>query len=219
MVLTIPNAPDGELKRRIRQLFQAFREWRNQGRRTKGGGYWREVQGYSYKLEIDWSPKAFWHPHIHAILHVPRGFAARHGDPAREAWSRITATAGARACERNGLWLTKVNSTNIAREVAKYAHKPLQIAHAPLDRLIELAWATHRTRFCTSQGSLRHVDPDHSDGSGRYEWLGNLITLLEDPTLNADERSQVYQALERACETNDELRRFYQPHWFDGRLR
>jgi hypothetical protein len=168
LVLTVPNARLGGLEERTNQLYKAFREWRNQGRRSAHGSFWRPVEGYMSKLEIDLHEttttttnkrtgrrhtyRPGWHPHLHVLLHVPRGFDLREGSEALASWRRLIAPITGTACAP---WITKPASARAAAiEVAKYAAKPLQIECAKAPSLTELALAVQGRRFVASQGTL-----------------------------------------------------------------
>lgn len=177
IVLTVPNAPAGELQARTRALFQSYREWRNQGRRVKGGAYWRGVEGQAWKLEAHWS-KTGWHPHLHVLAHAPAGVDLRRGDRGREAWARITATHGAPASFRDGIWITRpTDQASVAAEVAKYAAKPIPIRDLPLERLEEAITAWTGTHFQASSGTLA-LPPAKQPGDGIAEFLGNARTIV-----------------------------------------
>lgn len=163
IVLTLPNAPAGELRPRIAQLYSSFREWRNQGRRSHTGFFWEALKGYTAKLEITHSPRAGWHPHIHVLAHAPKGFDATRHSPAREAWTRITSARGVAASLAHGLFVTAPHdSRDAAREVAKYAAKPYDVSGLSSKDLRELSTATHGTRFSSSQGTLAARSPEES---------------------------------------------------------
>ncbi len=169
LVLTVPNAAHGALASRIRDLYELFRTWRDEGRRAAHGAFWKEVIGYAWKLEIDGHDRTHtktdrrtgrvhtyrpgWHPHIHCLLHVPAGFDLTASSPALRAWLRLGA---ARFGRINAPWITRPRDGPAgAREIAKYAAKPLQIDHARASSLRELAEATHGTRWTGSSGSLQ----------------------------------------------------------------
>lgn len=204
LVFTIPNASPGDLEERTRQLYAAFREWRNQGRRMRQGGWWLPVKGYCWKLEIDAKRGHGWHPHIHVLAHAPGGLRLGRASRAREAWASITATQGAPACLRNGVWITKCDSANYWRELAKYCQKPLQVAHMSPDQLAELASATRSLRFCHSAGTLKHESPDPKGSGMRYLWLGSASRMLQAWYDGATENEPVARALERYLEQHPE---------------
>lgn len=179
LVLTIENASPSHLHERLDQLRAAFREWRNQGRRIAHGGWWRDVEGYCWKMELDASKGRGFHPHIHVLVHAPKGLALRHGDAAREAWSRIVAARGARACHRNGIWVTRVTTRNVAREVGKYCAKPLQLENLAPSWTACVADATHGLRWHGGFGSLSVSEPRAPPGSGVHTILGPVSRYLD----------------------------------------
>lgn len=202
LVLTIPNAQPGELDTRREQLFSAFRNWRDTGRQVRLGGWWKEVQGYSYKLEIDAHHARGWHPHLHILIHCPGGFDATNGSKPREQWIRSTRNAGAEACGRNGMWITTCKSSNVAREVGKYCMKPLQVQHMPARNFIELSRATRGVRFQASGGTLRHASPDESPGNDAFQYIGGARALVSEYLSGNVELADVYSAVENYLEAH-----------------
>lgn len=194
LVLTVPNAPHGALDERICFLYSAFRQWRDEGRRGRlfGVKYWDDVFGYLWKLEIDhheasstkFLPQkgkyhrylAGWHPHIHAILHVPAGIDMSADSAALNAWRRIVG----RICEAPAApWISRATTeAGIVREVVKYAAKPMQIAGMSAGSLAELALAVHARRFHGSQGSLSVSLSPAVDGD--LQMTGSLGALVAD---------------------------------------
>ena len=184
MVLTVPNPPFGHLKDWIDVLFNAWRRWRDFGRRIDRGGWMMNVKGYAYKLEIDINLKRrrrksssggtyiaepSWHPHLHVLLHAPKGFDFSRDSKARAKWCELTAALP------HAQYITRPKDGAIALEVCKYAAKPLQLEHLPVARLKEIAVAIHKRRFTTSQGTLLYESPDTSEKG--YTYLGKLSDL------------------------------------------
>jgi hypothetical protein len=179
LVLTVPNAPAEELKTAANQLGRAFREWKNEGRRTrKHGRPWWKVDGHTWKLELHWNGKTGWHPHLHVLVHAPAGLPLRKGDAGREAWHSITERYGPAASFRDGVFITKpTNEAAVAREVTKYAAKPLPLRGTPPARLAEMAEALHKTRFHGSSGTLS-LGSEKAPAEGQWTFLGLAGPLL-----------------------------------------
>jgi hypothetical protein len=182
LVLTIPNARAGELSQRIQQLGKAFRLWLDYGRRArrkKAKPYLADLEGHTAKLEIDWSPKRGWHPHLHALIDLgdSSGFLDFRADSeARLSWCARTEALGA-AANQAGQWISKPTTrTKAAAEVAKYAAKPFQILKLPPERLHEIADATHGVRFVRSSGSLALPEKAKSHGAERVCEMSELWT-------------------------------------------
>lgn len=178
LVLTIKNARHGQLAERIDTLYQVFREWRNQGRRKSAGAYWKPLTGYAWKLEIDlhetrrrvllkrkgtWHTyEAGWHPHLHVLLDAPKGIDLGADSDALRTWRRLMAPHIGHA---TAPFVTRpTTAQGAAREVAKYAAKPLQIAYARATSLAELVAATHGRRYTGSQGTLGYSITPESSG-------------------------------------------------------
>lgn len=177
LVLTIPSAPSGELHQAIRALAHAFREWRNQGRRTAHGGWWQNVAGHAWKMELDKKGTRAWHPHLHVLLHTPHGFDFRGHSRARDSWERITAGLGWPAT-RWAQYVTQcTSSTGAAAEVTKYAAKPLQLSALNVDDLIELARAAHGLRWTGGSGTIQPAPPRR--GSENFIVEGRLSHYVE----------------------------------------
>jgi len=219
LVLTIPNGENGELQSRIHALFSSFREWRKQGRRKNSGGWWRNVEGYAWKLEIDKKKNATWHPHLHILLICEGGFNFRRNSKARDAWIRITENFNAKA-NPGAQYITRCESANVALEVAKYAAKPLQLSALNVDEIIEAAASTRGKRFHGSVGNLA-LGAEKGDGSGSYEQLGRLTELIEEITGKKYTKAKE-RLLERILDENElpkrlterieELKHFEKPH-------
>lgn len=184
MVLTVPNPPFGHLKDWLDVLFNAWRRWRDAGRRIDRGGWMANVQGYAYKLEIDinltrrrrksssggsYMAEPSWHPHLHVLLHAPKGFDFGRDSKARAKWCDLTGAFP------HAQYITRPKNGAIALEVCKYAAKPLQLEHLPVERLKEIAVAIHKRRFTTSQGTLQYEAPDTGDKG--YQYIGKLSDL------------------------------------------
>lgn len=178
IVLTVPNAARSHLRPRIAQLYKAWREWRNQGRRSHRAFFWESVAGYRAKLEITCSPSGSWHPHLHILAHCPKGFEARRGDESREAWVSVTKAAGCPANYRAGVYVTAPkDSRDAAREVAKYAAKPYETTGLSAPQLRELASATHGVRFASANGTLASRPPIPSALGPPHKTLSVLYRL------------------------------------------
>lgn len=180
LVLTIPNVPFGDLPSGIQKLYKVFREWRNQGRRKAHGNYWKCVDGYAWKLEVKPSGDGrTWHPHIHCLLHVPRGFDLQEGSHALTAWKRLGRTYFDR--EVCSPWITKVgNKIAAAQEVAKYATKPALLCEMSTYALAELADSVHGVRFTHSSGTLE-IPPDPDGNSGKM-FIGTIREFFHAAT-------------------------------------
>lgn len=180
VVLTVQNARKEELKSRIDSLYGTFREWRNQGRRTKGGGYWKDIQGLAWKLEIDKRKGCGFHPHLHVLVQKEGGLDLRKNSKGRIAWSRLAETYGTKASLASGIYITKINSENHEREIGKYAAKPLQIAGMNHEELLSIISSTYKKRFCGSSGNLQCSTGRTSGESAGFEMAGSLSLILTD---------------------------------------
>lgn len=173
VVLTIRNAPPGQLAIRFAELREVFREWRNQGRRAE----WWQPRGYAAKYELTRSPAdGSWHPHVHILLDQPGGLNLRGESPARDAWRRLTSHTS--AGESPNLWITGIRSAGVAGEVAKYAAKPLELSGS-LPAIIEAAEATHGLRWLSCQGTLAVRIGRNARSKGGL-FLGTLRQALKD---------------------------------------
>ena len=178
IVLTIKNAPDGGLSPAIGGLFEAFRQWKNDGRRNKTDAWWKGVSGYAAKLEIDYSKRKGWHPHIHVLAVCSTPPDLRRASLGRRRWAEITKkTTGTPAV---GLWITKCQTPNAAMEVAKYCAKPMQISNMAPQALAELADAMAGRRWWQSQGALSC--PLGDEPTGDWERVGRLEDLAHGTT-------------------------------------
>lgn len=199
LVLSLPNVPHGTLEQGIKRLYACFRAWRDEGRRKAHGAYWKAVEGWAWKLECHDSQHAGgWHPHLHVLLHCPRGFELRNGSPAFQAWHRIAERATGRRCTAPHITRC-TDGKSAAREVAKYACKPLLLFELAPSQLAEVAGAVHRVRFHQSGGSLR-TPPEKDPGKTGAEYLGTLRGAFHDATAmhgsKFRERMKVSNALE-----------------------
>ena len=193
LVLTVPNCKHGELKDRLDFLYNCFREWRNQGRRERSGGWWKSVRGYAWKLEIDhheqarkrvdertgrvYTTRAGYHPHVHCIIYSDRGIDLRAGSPALDAWRRLVGKIHDRPCAPH---ITRANDAfSAAVEVAKYAAKPLQIKHMRGTSLAELAEATMDRRFHGAMGELAFKIREKAHESCRLICAVNVMAELD----------------------------------------
>lgn len=191
LVLTIHNAPAGGLEGRLDDLKHCFREWRNQGRRKAHGEFWRDQSGYHSKLEITYSRRAGWHPHLHVLMDCARGYDHTANSDSRRAWERITANRiGSPAIAS---FITKPETAGIAREVAKYTTKPLEVASAGTAALCEAAAALHKRRVYASQGTL-HAEIEEESGSG-YAYLDRLSSIVTMPQRAAENGVDVANVL------------------------
>lgn len=181
VVLTCKNCSKEKLDETIKLLYSAFREWRNQGRRIKGGGYWINVEGLCWKLEIDKKTKKEFHPHLHVLIHAKGGLDLRKGSRGREAWVRVCRTKGIESNHASGIYITQITSDNAEREIAKYAAKPLQIKAMDSDTLLALISSTYKKRFCGSSGSLQCSTSKPRNEESKYEQLGSLSVIYHDP--------------------------------------
>lgn len=173
LVLTVRNAPRGHLDEWMSMLRRIFREWRNQGRRA---GWWKP-DGWSAKVELDLArnPDRAWHPHIHVLLHQRGGLNIRRGAPARAVWERLTEAA---PCGKSpAMWCAPVGSDGVAREVGKYAAKPLALSADP-SALVEAVSATLGFRWLSSGGDLSVRVGRQTGGSGAT-WCGTLRQALK----------------------------------------
>jgi len=176
LVLTVPNARSSELPAAQSQLYKSWRQWRCDGRRKKSGHYWQPA-GMAWKYEVHWTPETGWHPHIHAIIHVPHGLDLARGSKGREAWHRITARYGRTAALGPGIHITAPGSSAaVAEEVAKYAAKPIPLGHLPPSQLAELAGALHGVRFTGSSGTL--ACPAARSGDSGWTYIGTAGALM-----------------------------------------
>jgi hypothetical protein len=165
LVMTIPNGGRGELKPRIDQLMTSWREWRNEGRRKDRGAYWDDVDGMAWKFEVHYSPRSGWHPHLHVLL--DGAIDARKGSRAREHWPTVTSRYGPPASMRDGVWIVAPKSpTDAARELAKYAAKPIALGDMSATTLSELATATFGRRWHGSSGTMALGAMTKPGGSG-----------------------------------------------------
>lgn len=178
LVLTIPNQPRGGLKAGVEQLTRSWREYRNEGKRAKSGGYWTP-DGYMWKFEVHFSRKG-WHPHLHVLL--DGSLAARHGDRAREHWHNVTGRYGPPASHRDGLWIVAPpDAEGAAREVAKYAAKPVSLDDMSAATLQELAAATRGRRWHGSAGSMalgRAEVTANTDEPSGWHMLGSASAIV-----------------------------------------
>jgi len=213
VVLTIPSVRYGNLSQGIDQLLDSYRDWIKDGRRRAGrGGAWLSDRGIIRKLEVTVDRRNGWHPHLHCLMDVPSGIPLKRDDPARHAWTRVTARYGPPANSAVGLFVTAVGHRNgrrtpdasrdtaaheaagAVREVAKYAAKPLQLRGLPSDIWSELQESCHGRRFVASSGSLhvRIKSPGGSDlhhlgtVSGLYRKHGMTATPKHRPSADRD---------------------------------
>jgi len=178
IILTIKNAPDRGLAAAIDGLFTAFREWKNDGRRNKRDAWWAGVPGYAAKLEIDYSKRKGWHPHLHVLAVCTTPPNLKRDSVGRRRWAEIThRTTGTPAV---GLWITKCQTPNAAMEVAKYCAKPMQISNMAPTALAELADAMAGRRWWQSQGWLSC--PLGDEPTGDWERVGRLEDLAHGTT-------------------------------------
>ena len=199
LVLTIPNAPAGALDQRLDQLYDAFRQWRKEGRKKKKGAWWKSVIGTAWKLEIDYSKKAGWHPHFHILIHAPHGIDLRHGSPGREGWNRITENKGSKACYRNGIYIKKMKTDNYTREIIKYSMKPLQVKNLSSVELLELVQATYKRRFFGSSGTLEIPPEREFEHEGEYEMITSFQKLFtEMMTIGTETTKEMTKQFESA---------------------
>lgn len=170
LVLALPNCPDARLRHALDTLYAAFRNWRDLGRRQRTGGYWRGVDGYVWKLELKPKRHVEWHPHLHILLDVPRGFDLTRGSAAHTAWLRLGRALTGR--EVISPWITSVSdSEGAAVEVAKYSTKPILLETLSARQLLAIATATMSRRFYGGGGSLRPPARTHNPD---LTWLGSL---------------------------------------------
>jgi len=179
LVLTIPNPETGDLARGMEQLFRSWREWRNEGRREgKSRKPWWTVDGCASKLEVHWSARAGWHPHIHAIVHAHGGVPLTRNSPGRQAWSSISGRYGPPASEARGIYISAPkNAVNAAEEVTKYAAKPIPLRGLPPERIAELSSAAHGRRWHASSGTLS-LGPAREPSEKDLEFLGIAGALI-----------------------------------------
>lgn len=205
VVLTIPNARKGELSSRIEQLYDAFRQWKKEGRKLKNAGWFADVKGCAWKLEIDKKKGKGWHPHLHVLLHVPKGINLTRGSPGREAWIRKTANVGAKASFFSGIYITRITSENHEREIAKYSMKPLQIKHLHSTELEELVWSTHGRRFFASSGTLKFDNFEKEKLETEWEMITSFSKLSSNMKKLDDDGIMMLNECLELIHKNEEL--------------
>lgn len=171
VTLTIPNSRRGQLRSGCETLIEAFRRWKNQGRKARPS-WWDPIKGYYAKIEITYKWDKFWHPHIHLMLHCPQGFDLTKYSPARNAWKTITRNLGSPAVCINISRPQKKFAT--VKEFSKYTTKFCEVADLNTREFHELIAATDHMRWHQSAGTLRISIAQQSRG---LERLGKLIEI------------------------------------------
>lgn len=154
LIFTLPSVPLGELREGIERLYGCFRAWRDEGRRERHGAYWKGVRGYAWKLECCLSNSGDWNPHLHVLVHCPRGFDLWEGDPAQRAWERIATHATGRWCISPCIRRYEDGKSD-PRKFVSYIFKHSVPYESDPTRLAEMAGAFHGVRFHGSGGSLK----------------------------------------------------------------
>lgn len=180
VVLTITNPQKGELRKGVSALLHCFREWRKQGRKVKYGPFWESsrVLGTLWKMELHWSQKTGWHPHLHVVVHTKQGLQMERDSPARALWSRLTEEEGFPASIENGIYVSKPKTAEqAADELAKYAAKPIPIKNLTSDQLREICSGTTDRRWHGSSGTLK-LESMTENGTGMFKPVGTISTIV-----------------------------------------
>lgn len=207
IVLTVPNVPIGALSAGIDQLYKSRRDWIKEGVRGKRReGAWLHHEGYICKLEVTWSRRTGWHPHLHLLMHLPTGIDLRRHDHARLAWGTVTARHGPAAHPQCGLSVTALArasryrtdddtpddarrvASGAVREIGKYCAKPLQLRGMPAAQWDEITTTTHGRRFVSSSGNLAVSLSRSGGGDLTYCGLIRAIHERHGPRLRPTDR-------------------------------
>lgn len=151
LTLTIENPP--KLEGSIDFLKNCFR-------RLSRSKWWKsKFDGYFYRIEITWSEKGGWHPHIHCLVAtrfkcpLSESMYLDWSDELSNLWLRITGNS----------YITKISSGNF-NEVCKYVTK-FSLFEGRSDLIIEMAREISSRRMISRGGVFRGVDiePDLTD--------------------------------------------------------
>lgn len=134
MTLTIRHHAGDPLKDLLRVLFQALQKFR------KTTFFKKYIRGWARGIEITWSEKSGFHPHVHYI--VEGGFMDL--DKLHATWAKCVSKVGGLEVSRQGIDLKGLTDGQGLNEAIGYPFKVRDLARLPEAELIEVAKATKR---------------------------------------------------------------------------
>jgi hypothetical protein len=171
VTLTVKNGPD--LAERFNHLKHSFKRLRTRGR--DGYGEWSRVAGAVWSTEFTKSSEG-WHPHIHAIVSLPKGERPiRYGEGSQLSLDWLAVTGDSYIVHTNRI---KGDDSDLAAglcEVLKYA---LKFSDLDLADNLEAFYALRGKRLIQASGVFYGLELPESDDLLDDPLDGPYITLF-----------------------------------------
>jgi hypothetical protein len=204
LTLTVPNIP--ELSRdqldRLSGHFKQLRRSKVWKRVKLVKGKWRGVTGGVVSVECVYSVKRNdWHPHLHALIELPKDHPDDWLDQLKAEWLRVTGDAYVLKLvpvygrtKRGKKLFRTVNRAGL-KEVVKYVTKAASFSRSP-ERVGEFLQAFKHVRrvqtFGSFHGALKNVEREPGDDGvelkcscgkthyhDQFEWSGRPVHISE----------------------------------------